>query len=559
MSIKTHGLQQKSDSFWVFDTEDDSQGNVYWIDFYNGVRHVSFDNRDRALEWLYCQEGEFWAVNLEYDLVNLFGPLLDHLCVLTYGGFGLLKASIYQKKVQFRNTLRHWPMSVEEMGERLGYPKLPFEPTNLAYCQRDTEVTWLFIKAMFDRYYELGIQEIKATLPSTSLAFFTEQWCKVNWFRHGDLNIWKFLAQARYGGRCEIFQLEEVRGFIHEYDINSSYPAAMTQQPFPNLDTMVRKQTNPDFSKAGVVRCTVTAPMMEFPLLPWKEAEGTKLLFPTGTFTGTWTYVELREALRLKYTINEVHDCLEYELMPSPFAEYMTFIYNRRKEVKGKDELMSYTLKILMNALFGKWGEEGELTVISRGKKHTMRQVPRHSNMIWAAYVLAYGRLALYGYITEAAKVGQVLYSDTDSIFLKTHSSKRPFEDSKELGKLSYKGLHRVAHFKLPKLYRIDDSYKAKGVPNDKQHAFPEHLKQQFFEEQVAEFLKPYRFQEAKKLKEQANVWHTVTKQLQSSYDKRQTLQKGRTWPLTITGNSVYNPVSKPRPKRGRKRVFKAL
>lgn len=548
--------KQRTDDFWVFDTEDDSKGNIYWIDFYNGERHVSFDNRDRALEWLYIQEGEFWAVNLEYDMINTFGPLLDSLCVLTYGGFGLLKASIYGKKVQFRNTLRHWPLSVEEMGVRLGYPKLPFDPTNLVYCQRDTEVTWLFIQAMFERYQELGIKEIKATLPSTSLAFFTDQWCKVNWLRHGDIQVWKFLSRSRYGGRCEIFQTGQVHGAIHEYDINSSYPAVMSTCEFPNLDTMVRKKTKLQFERAGAVYCTVKAPNMELPLLPFKEDKASKLLFPIGTFVGTWTYPEIRKALSLGYQIMFIHDAIEYELMPSPFTKYMNFIYSKRQEVKGKDELMSYTLKILMNSLFGKWGEEGELTVISRGKRYTMRQVPKHSNMIWASYVLAYGRLALYEWMKRASSVGKLLYVDTDSIFVKTPTTDPPFADSKDLGCLGYKGFHRSAEFKLPKLYRLDDSYKAKGVPNDKKSKFPEHLKKTFFEEGIAEFLKPYRWMESKKLHEQANVWHTVTKQLQTSYDKRDTLRNGGTWPLTVEKNHVINRNVKHNKKRELKKIL---
>lgn len=545
-------MKYQNHNFWVFDTEDDSQGKVYWVDFFNGVQHYSFDNSDRALEWLMMQEGEFWAVNLEYDLVNLFGPMLDPLTVLTYGGFGLLKASIYGKPVHFRNTLRHWPMSVEEMGVRLGYPKLPFDPTNLQYCQRDCEVTWRFIAAMFEKYEEIGIEEIKATLPSTSLQFFTSKWCKVNWYRHGDLAVWKFLAQSRYGGRCEIFQTGPVRGHIHEYDINSSYPAVMKSQRFPNLDTMQRGKTISDLEKAGVACCTVKCPSMEFPLLPYKAESGGKLLFPFGTFQGTWTYAELRKALELGYTILKVHDTIEYELMPSPFAPYIDFLYGRRQEVKGKDELMSYTLKILMNALFGKWGEEGELQVISRGKKYTMCQVPKHSNMIWASYVLSYGRLALYQYIQESFLHGTLLYCDTDSLFIKTNRKEQPFPGSSDLGKLGYKQHYKLAHFKLPKLYQADEHYKAKGVPNDKQHEFPEHLKKAFFDGEVAEFLKPYRWMESKKLHEQANVWRTVTKQVQSEYDKRDTLLNGRTWPLKIESNLVYNQVQKPGRKRKR-------
>lgn len=548
-------MKYHNHNFWVFDTEDNSQGKVYWVDFFNGVQHYSFDDPDRALEWLMIQEGEFWAVNLEYDMINLFRGLLDPLTVLTYGGFGLLKASVYGKPIQFRNTLRHWPLSVEEMGIRLGYPKLPFDPTNLQYCQRDTEVTWRFIAAMFERYYELGIEEIKATLPSTSLAFFTSKWCKTNWFRHGDLSVWKFLARSRYGGRCEIFQTGPIKGYIHEYDINSSYPAAMKSKQFPSLDTMRRGKAITDLEKAGVAFCTVQCPPMEFPLLPFKGEAGGKLLFPFGTFQGTWTYAEIKKALELGYTLLQVHDTIEYDLMPSPFAEYIDFLYSRRLEVKGKDELMSYVLKILMNALFGKWGEEGELQVISRGKRYTMQQVPKHSNMIWASYVLSYGRLALYDYIMKASTFGSVLYCDTDSVFIKTKSSHVPFSGSSELGALAHKKSYRFAHFKLPKLYQADDSYKAKGVPNDKQHKFPEHLKKTFFEGEVAEFLKPYRWMESKKLHEQANVWHTVTKQIQSEYDKRDTLLNGRTFPLKIESNQDYNQVSKP----GRKRQLHKL
>lgn len=550
-------MEKSNTSFWVVDTEDDSNGRIYWINFFNGVEHVSFQSQERALEWLMMSEGEFWACNLEYDMVNLFGPLLEPLCVLTYGGFGLLKASIYGKPVHFRNTLRHWPMTVEEMGKRLGFPKLPFDPTNLEYCKRDCEVTWLFIHSMFRKYEELGIEHIKATLPSTSLQFFTEKWCKVNWYRHGDLGIWKFLAKARYGGRCEIFQTGAVHGHIHAYDINSSYPSSMQKEEFPNLDTLRQVGKKINLEKAGVVSCLVQAPDLEFPLLPYKEPESHKLLFPIGTFAGTWTYVEMRKAVSLGYRIIQVFDAIEYDLMPSPFKEYMTFVYNRRCEVKEIDELMSYTLKILMNALFGKWGEEGELQVISRGVRHVMKQVPKHSNMIWAAYVLAYGRLNLYECMKRASKVGQLLYTDTDSIFVKTRSKEPPFPGSKELGKLGYQGYHRLAHFKLPKLYRLEDSYKAKGVPLDKLHKFPERLKKAFFEEEVAEFMKPYRWIEAKKLHEQANVWRLVTKQVNSEYDKRVITLKGATKPLKIGNNQVINRVEKPqkRTKKERKLI----
>jgi hypothetical protein len=519
--------------WWVFDTEDDSQGHVYWVNFFNGTEHVPFSDPHRAIEWILDQDGLFWAVNLEYDLINLFGPLMDLLCVLTYGGFGLLKASVYGKPISFLNTLRHWPMSVEEMGQRLGYPKLPFDPTSLAYCQRDCEVTYKFIQSMMEKYALMGMEEVRATLPSTALKFYLTNFCKVRWQREGDLSIWKFLSLARYGGRCEIFYTKPVRARVYEYDLISSYPAAMRSQVFPNLDTIQTGRKSASFEREGVACCTVTCPSMEFPLLPYKSESGGKLLFPTGTFTGFWTYPEIRKALEIGYRMERVHRCIEYDAMASPFRRYIDFLHSWRQRVKKTDELMSYTLKIAMNSTFGKFGEEGELQVISRGVRYTLSQIPDHSNMVWAAYILAYGRLALYRCLQEASGLGQVLYCDTDSVFVK--AARAPFPDSHELGGLAKKAVYQYAHFKLPKLYQVDASYKAKGVPLDKQRkADMEHLKREFFHDGIAEFLKPYRWLESKKLKEQPNVWREVTKQINARYDKRVVHRSGKTWPLHL-------------------------
>lgn len=527
------GKVERPTTRWAFDTEDNSAGKVYWVNFFNGHEHVSFDSPMRSVEWLLEQRGEFWACNLEYDMINVFGPLMDKICVLTYGGFGLLKATIYGKPVKFFNTLRHWPLTVEEMGARLGYPKLPFEPTNLKYCQRDTEITWRFVEEMLARYEALGMESVGATLPSTALKFFVAKFCKVKYTRHPSLLLWERLARSRYGGRCEVFYTRPVESPVHEYDINSSYPAAMLSRQFPDLESVKVSVRKPDLTKAGVVCCTVTSPDQEYPVLPYKDPESGKLLFPVGRFSGTWTYPELRRALSKGYTIDKFHDGAEYELIDSPFAGYIKFLYDLRKEAKGKDELMSYTLKIAMNSTFGKFGEEGELQIISRGVRHSLKQTPKHSNMIWASYILAYGRLALYDCIERASQKGKVLYCDTDSVFVRCKH--KPFPGSPELGELAYKATYHYTHFKLPKLYRTDETYKAKGVPLDKQRAADmEHLKREFFYDGVAEFMKPYRWVEAQKLKEQANVWREVSKQRNSEYDKRVMKPGGDTWPLLV-------------------------
>ena len=525
--------KQKIVKRWAFDTEDNSQGVVYWINFYDGQEHVHFSKFERAVEWILEQEGEFWACNLEYDMVNLFNALLDQVCVLTYGGFGLLKASVYGKSIQFRNTLRHWPLSVEEMGTYLGYPKKPFDPTSLEYCQRDTEITWRFVDEMMNRYAALGMDSVGATLPSTALKFFTKRFCEVPFQRHESLDVWKRLARSRYGGRCEVFHTSPVETTVHEYDIVSSYPAAMRNERFPDLLSVDVSPVKRDWTKEGVAWCRVKSPEREFPVLPWKHPDSGRLLFPTGRFNGSWTYSELRFAMERGYEIEETFDSIQYESMKSPFKGYIDFLSTMRAEVKAKDPLMSYVLKTAQNSTFGKFGEEGDLQIISQGKRYSMHQIPKHSNMIWASYILAYGRMNLYRHMEAASKKGTLLYVDTDSVFIKC--KEKPFGDGvKTLGGLDYKGTYHYSHFKLPKLYRVDSHYKAKGVPLDKRVEDMEHLKREFFYDGVAEFMKPYRYMEARKLKEIPNLWRETTKQLNAEYDKRTMLPGGKTWPLQV-------------------------
>ena len=158
----------------ALDTEDDSQGTVTLINFFDGLEHVTFAGpgmRERAWGWLQTVEPAWvWACNLEYDLINLFGDWLGKLTTLQYVSAGLMRATSREARVQFFDTLRHWPASVENMGREIGLHKL--EATFdwsvdymrsglggalsfiglLTYCRRDTEIVWRYVVAMLERY-----------------------------------------------------------------------------------------------------------------------------------------------------------------------------------------------------------------------------------------------------------------------------------------------------------------------------------------------------------------------------------------------------------------------
>ena len=110
----------------AFDTEDDSKGNCFLYNFYHVVskKHFTFTDQIKALDFVCSRPNtEFWAVNLEYDLNNLFR---DHMEMLEYcfAGSRLIYAELKEDRIKFLDTMNHWKFGVKAMGERLGMPKL---------------------------------------------------------------------------------------------------------------------------------------------------------------------------------------------------------------------------------------------------------------------------------------------------------------------------------------------------------------------------------------------------------------------------------------------------
>lgn len=111
---------------WVLDTEDDSRGKCFLFDFYNAHTHEHFTFVDHSLALDFVcgnRKRTYWAVNLEYDLNNLFRGHYGLLHFI-YAGSRLITAEIPGERIRFLDTFNHWPFSVKNMGKRIGLPKL---------------------------------------------------------------------------------------------------------------------------------------------------------------------------------------------------------------------------------------------------------------------------------------------------------------------------------------------------------------------------------------------------------------------------------------------------
>lgn len=529
---------------WSLDTEDDSKGNVYLLTFDTGEFHTFKKPKD-ALNWLQKQSCavDIWATNLGYDLGNLFKG--SFYCLeITYIKGRIITAKIKGTKVNFKDTLNHWKISVKEMGERIGLKKLDSgnDFNNVEYNQRDARITRLFVLTMKEKYEEFGAK-LKSTIGSTALdLFYSRYYPKPDHqiFKSDDID---WMLGGYYGGRVEIFNTKPTHGSIHYYDFNSLYPSVMVGRDFPKLDRF-KFRMGYDESAEGIAEVLVSVPDgLSIPYLPVRSEFG--LIFPTGRFKGRWTHFEIREAQKYGVKIEKVFKSIEFTGVTRPFDDFVTDLYTARMESqKIKDTLMSDSAKLLMNNLYGKFAQGNEITYLKPYDRKELRQgdqvlqdmvlrnqvkdYPKHTNVIWSAYVTAYGRDKLFRAMNQVEAIGsKMLYCDTDSVIFQ---GKSPFKTSKDLGELKLEDTYSYAHFKLPKLYRLDKgeekTARAKGVPRNSAL--------EFFEKGIAEFKRPNKLRESLRRKLVPNEWHLTKKEMRREYDKRKRGPDGTTSPIRL-------------------------
>lgn len=493
------GKRVKSE-LWSFDTEDDSKGTPFLFNFYDVKRHEhhTFTDQVEAMDFA-CglRHARIWAVNLEYDMQNLFRGhlgMLDHC----FAGSTLIYSELADDRIMFLNTMNHWSFSVKKMGERIGMSKLEMEHgkkyskeeldraihgsnvelTNavkmVEYCRRDTEITGKFVAAMTEKYEQIGAV-LKTTIASTSLDFFERHYFGKTKHPFKEEQI-DFFHTGYYGGRAEIFHTKPVEGKIWYHDKNSLYAAAQKSASFPVLDQFYDtddKWFEPDFENEGMAEITVRAPEgLNVPYLPCRP-DG-KLVFPVGQWRATYTYFEIREAKKLGYRVLNVHRAVEFPQSFNPFGRFVDDMYALRSQaMEAKDDLLSEGYKSILTHGYGKFAQKNvsinlhplkgmrpcncrlKKDQVCLRKEHlkggdelfgndlvfrkAKGKYPRHAPCIWACYVTAHGRHLLYPALAEVeAKGGLLLYCDTDSVVYE--NKKRLFEDSKKLGdfKLMY-------------------------------------------------------------------------------------------------------------------------
>lgn len=547
-----------------FDTEDDSKGNPLLFTFVH--ERGSWMTRDAEDARTYLQviaadcrrrgwKLQAWATNLEYDLVNLFGP--EHIARLTlsFGKSFLVGATWRGKNIEFRDTIRHLPASVEELGEMVGLKK---RETRLFHSRRgvnmdalqrrgmrDAAITFRFAKLLRTVYRRLGDRP-RMTLASTAFNIWKDRFWKRS--VEGVLDeVREFAGEAYYGGRTEPFGIGEFPQ-VRIVDAASMFPWAMVHAPFPvPWGTFERIRGAPGaLQETGIYRARIAhdPDLDALGLLPYRTNKGT--IFPKGEFSGSWIGAELIRAARAGIKV-QVQSGIEFHTFARPFDNYIRALFRRKSRARGG---MRSIYKTMLNGLYGKFGEKGERVQALTLEQFTKlrnppeefrvwnglvffrreQRPPPWGNQVWSAIVTARARVRLYDEMVRIKRAGgRILYCDTDSVMFQGSRLHYPAKAPRP-GVFEDRGNFRLAIIRGKKEYALQHekgwTFHVKGVPFA--------AREDYIRSGMASFQRPIRLREGARSGEPVNLWRQVEKRRRVDFKDRGQRADGSLEPIIL-------------------------
>jgi len=556
-----------------FDTEDDTKGVPISFAFHDGLKPFYTTSWEEAIDYVYNypETAIFLAHNLEYDIGNLF-KACDYRYIedMVYAS-RLLKVSLMGTRNHFLNTSSFFSGTLAAMAPLVGLKKLDGDVFNPDYNIVDAQIVQVFGDRFQKRLHTLGIN-MGVSIGQLAMGAYRANFLGRKQVTYNSPNCLK----AYYGGRVEMFYKGVVEGPVHVCDINSSYPDVMRRCEYP--DTSFIEPSSIYTHTFGIGRFKIRVPDDSFiPPLPYRT-EAKRLFFPVGVLEGWWTYAEVRHAVeKFGCEILEERDGEGTNQGCRPFNEYIDFFYERRIVAKRQEKLNpddadatfeSLFLKLLMNNLYGKFGQhkpmskmtrfrlsENELAKLAEYKEHQVGpfyaytiprdRPPKTANYLWGVYVTAYARLSLLDKMAKVHAAGsRLIYCDTDSIMFGGDAGLKVLDIGDKLGQLGAEKFD-LGIFRHSKGYLLCDRLTSKLETKEVEYTIrkvackgvPTRYALEFISAGMVEGLrKPMRLKEglirvhAAKNKDKGdeflrevgvNVWREVEKTMRSIYIKR--------------------------------------
>lgn len=476
----------------------------------------------------FCVKGYnyLFAHNVSYDFISGYG--LKHLVESGFRVDNYYEAqSVYimrlrrevgksKQTLYILSSTNFFAASLKELGNTFGLQKLEvdYNLTGLedvvTYCRRDV----LILKTAMESFMKFVMDEdlgtMARTLAGQAFTAYRHRFMPVEIMIHAHEDACALERAAYYGGRVENWVQGEVRdpdGF-YKLDVNSMYPYVMHEGVFPTCLLTFRKYNAPDdlrdFIDQGYSVVARVKVVTDDPVFPVKIRGN--LIFPIGEFVTHLSTPELVYAFK-RGNIAEVYEVAVFE-NGRIFRDYIDYFYGQRMAAKKRgDKVMDYLFKIMMNSLYGKFGQwseswekiaDADPSEISVQKFYDLKTKEYYEIKTFggasfrkvsegeafnsfpaiAAHVTAAARMQLWSYI-EVAGRDHVYYMDTDSLFVDKPGylalEKAGVLDPSKLGSLKLEeGPEPVFKVNAPKDYEFMHTgkdgkktleHKMKGIP----------------------------------------------------------------------------------------------
>lgn len=451
-----------------------------------------------------------YAHNLKYDL-QLSGLLTELIQnkweVRTFvmddpPTFIRLKRN--RHSIMMVDTFNYWQTSLAKMGDQLDFPKLimPDESKDneawFVYCKRDVEVLGHYLLSFMRWLKENNLCGLGLTLASQSFRTFRHRFMTHPIILHSRPEVLTLERQAYSGGRVEAYFIGSYpQQDYYKLDVNSMYPYVMKNNLYPREFIAYAESDDVDLLALNMTRYYVIAQVRiqtDNAAFPYKNLH--KLVFPVGDYVTTLHHSELEYALQTG-CIREVHKAAVYS-QADIFTPYIDFFYQVKLQAeKDHNPVIRHQSKILMNSLYGKFGQRN--TVSSIGENTTNTPYGRitgysetlnttieinclgdqmevsykqgestYSSPVIAGAVTAYARMYLWKLITTAG-VKHVYYCDTDSLIVDKVGFRAlsPLLHETALGMLKLEDTTDKITVYGAKDYTVGTDIKHKGVPKN--------------------------------------------------------------------------------------------
>ena len=502
-SVSTKKPQNKR--FLAVDTETDQKGNFICGAIYGKI--LTDNGAERVIEAYYDTQVEmveglkqilrinkkYKSViighNIDYDLIYI-SDLVSSATKMYAGSRFLSGKTLSGHKIM--DTTNFVEGSLSDWMSRLGMAEQKIDgylsDTELMRSQvlLDAKATYKLAEWVSDFFLNRFGVSIRSTKFSTALSIFQSHYFKGYFYRNKN-EQWKndYERNAYYGGRVEAFK----RGLqtIYGYDINGMYVDIMVREKIPNpsksryITDSAEIQALFDSGEFLTMDVSVKVPDCHIGLLPYRDAG--KLIFPIGTWRGSFCSIELQAAVEYGAKIEVYHSALYYPESDYYFSAYAKMTQEGRKQAKEVgDKAIDQLYKYLGNGLYGKFGQrnseggqyielsqyKGEIegkTIIPNPDGKYYVEIPKgeqedalHCFPVICAFITAYARVKLLHALQ--ANSDDVAYCDTDSIKITTEAPPKQITVSKEGGDWGFEGYETVEIYR-PKWY----GSKCKGVP----------------------------------------------------------------------------------------------